>query len=141
MQRRGVGAAWPVVDHVGMRAAPSSVRAPVRAGLTVVEVLTALLVLSVGLLGMAGTSTLALRTASSASSERRALGRLQLRLATLTAAGCESASSGSAATDGVREAWTIAAPERGAALVSVSVEWRDGAHARAMTVRSAILCR
>ena len=126
-----------------MRAASSRPCPRRRAGVTVVEVLAALLILSAGLLGMAGTSALGLRTASSASSERRALGRLQLRLATLTAAGCESVSSGSAVepATGLRESWTIRAPQRGAALVDLWVEWRDGARTRAMTVRSAILCR
>ncbi|HET7189586.1 MAG TPA: hypothetical protein VFI52_15650 [Gemmatimonadaceae bacterium] len=114
-----------------------------RAGLTVVEVLAALVMVSVGLLGVAGTSALALRTASFASRERHALGRLQLRLATLAAAGCGSASSGSvaAAADGVREEWTVGPELRGAALVTASVEWRDGAGSRAMTARSAIVCR
>lgn len=98
---------------------------------------------SVGLLGMAGTSALALRTASLAARERHALGRLQLRLATLAAAGCRSASSGSAAaaSDGVRERWTVGPELRGAALVDASVDWRDGARIRAMTARSAIVCR
>ena len=92
---------------------------------------------------MAGTSSLALRTASFASRERRALGRLQLRIATLAAAGCESASSGSVAEggDGVREQWTVGTEKRGVALVTASVEWRDGARTRTTTARSAILCR
>lgn len=105
--------------------------------------LAALVMLSVGLLGMAGTSALALRTASFASRERRALGRLQLRLAALTAAGCGSASSGTAedALGGVREQWMVGPELRGAALVSASVEWRDGAGIRAMNAHSAIVCR
>lgn len=126
-----------------MPAALQRSHARTRVGLTVVEVLVALLVVSAGLLAMAGTSALALRSASFASGERRALGRLQLRLATLAAAGCEGASSGSAAEsgDGLREQWTVAPPQRGAALVDASVEWRDGAGSRAMTARSAIVCR
>ena len=125
-----------------MRAAPFS-GSGTRSGLTVVEVLAALVMVSVGLLGMAGTSSLALRTAAFASRERRALGRLQLRLATLAAAGCQSASSGSVAegSDGVREEWTVGPEQRGVALVTASVAWRDGAGSRTTTARSAILCR
>lgn len=105
--------------------------------------LAALVMVSVGLLGMAGTSALALRTASFASRERHALGRLQLRLAALAAAGCGSASSGTAedASGGAREQWTVGPELRGAALVSASIEWRDGAGSRAMNARSAIVCR
>lgn len=125
-----------------MRSAPFRLRFRARAGLTVVEVLAALVIVSVGLLGMAGTSALALRTASFAARERHALGRLQLRLAALAAAGCGSASSGSAddASRGVREQWTVGSQLRGAALVSASIEWRDGAATRALTARSAIVC-
>ncbi len=126
-----------------MRGAPLRSRLRTRAGLTVVEVLTALVMVSVGLLGMAGTSALALRTTSFASRERLALGRLQLRLATLAAAGCGSASSGSAEDVVVtmREQWTVGPELRGAALVNASVEWRAGAGKRAMTASSAIVCR
>lgn len=140
MRWRGADA---IADRVAMRATPHRSCARIRAGLTVVEVLVALLVVSVGLLAMAGTSTLALRSASFAARERRALGRLQLRLATLAATGCEGASSGTGAEsgDGVREQWTVAPPQGGAALVDASVEWRDGTGTRAMTGRSAILCR
>ena len=125
-----------------MRAAPFRSRFRRRAGLTVVEVLAALVMVSVGLLGMAGTSALALRTASFATRERHALGRLQLRLAALAAAGCGSASSGSAAdaSTGVREQWTVGPALRGAALVSASIQWRDGAGTRATAARSAIVC-
>lgn len=126
-----------------MRAAPFRSRLRPRPGLTVVEVLAALVIVSIGLLGMAGTSALALRTASFASREHRALARLQLRLAALAAAGCGSASSGAAedASNGVREQWMVAPELRGAALVSASIEWRDGAGIRTLTARSAIVCR
>ncbi len=115
-----------------------------RAGLSVVEVLVALVVVSVGLLGMAGTSALSLRTATSAAREWRAVRRLELRLAALAAAGCTGAATGSAGAleegDGVRERWTEAAPLRGAALVEVAADWRDGARVRETVLRSAILC-
>ena len=115
-----------------------------RAGLSVVEVLVALVVVSVGLLGMAGMSALSLRTALSAAREGHALRRLELRLAALAAAGCAGASADSAGAaeqgDGVRERWTLAAPSRGAAMVEVAAEWRDGARVRETVLRSAILC-
>ena len=49
--------------------------------------------------------------------------------------------TGAESGDGVREQWTVAPPQGGAALVDASVEWRDGTGTRAMTGRSAILCR
>ena len=116
--------------------------ATTRAGLTVVEVLAALVIVSVGLLGMAGTSALSLRTVASATRERRALRRIDLRLAALSATGCSRAVGGSTtdSRDSLRERWTVAAVNGGAALVDERVEWRDGARMRSVAYRSAILC-
>jgi prepilin-type N-terminal cleavage/methylation domain-containing protein len=113
-----------------------------RHGLTVVEVLVALVIVSVGLLGMAGTSALLLRTATSAAREQRAVRRLDFRLAALAAAGCGRAAGGAAQDpgDGVRERWTVGTAEGGAALLDATAEWRDGRGLRAMSLRSAILC-
>lgn len=115
---------------------------PVRSGLTVVEVLAALVVVTVGLLGMAGTSALSLRTAAAVTRERRALRRLDLRLAALAAAGCGRAVGGDVTTamDSLHERWVVGPVVRGSALVEVRVDWREGARVRSTTHRSAILC-
>jgi Tfp pilus assembly protein PilV len=120
----------------------STLAARLRSGLTVVEVLVALVVVSVGLLGMAGTASLSLRTAATARRERQALRRLDLRAASLAAGGCARALGGSAfdPRDSVRERWTVATPLGGAALVDARVEWRDGARTRSIAHRSAVLC-
>jgi prepilin-type N-terminal cleavage/methylation domain-containing protein len=113
-----------------------------RSGLTIIEVLAALMVVSVGLLGMAGAAALSLRTVGEVTRERRALRRLDLRLAGLAAAGCGRAMGGTASDprDSVHELWTVAAMVAGAALVDARVEWREGAGMRSIAHRSAILC-
>jgi prepilin-type N-terminal cleavage/methylation domain-containing protein len=113
-----------------------------RSGLTIVEVLAALVIVSVGLLGMAGTAALSLRTVAAATRERQALRRLDLRQAALTAGGCARAAGGaeSDGRDSVHEQWTVTAPLRGAALVDVRVVWREGARIRSIAHRSALLC-
>lgn len=113
-----------------------------RAGLTVVEVLAALVVVSVGLLGMAGTSALSFRAATAAGRERRAVARLQLRLAMLSATGCRRAASGveAGAVDGVLVRWTVADAVGGAALIEASAEWVEGGRSRSLALRSALLC-
>ncbi len=126
-----------------MSRARSHLRSPRRrAGLTIVEVLVALVILGVGLLGMAGSSALLLRTATSAALEQRAVRRLELRLASLIANGCGRAMSGTQenASDGVLERWTVEAAAHGAALIEASAQWRDGARARHLVLRSALLC-
>lgn len=113
-----------------------------RAGITIVEVLTALVVLTVGLLGMAGSSALALRTTSASTLERRALRRLDLRHAALASAGCSRAASGMAedTRNGLREWWIVGPVVRGAVLVDAGVEWRDGAKVRTLARRGGLLC-
>ena len=113
-----------------------------RRALTVVEVLVALLVLSVGLLGLAGASALSLRTATSSAVERRAVHRLALRHAALSARGCVPAVVGvhEESGGGVREQWTVHAPARGVAMIEATARWLDGGRPRALVLRSAILC-
>jgi prepilin-type N-terminal cleavage/methylation domain-containing protein len=123
-----------------VHSAPASPRT--RAGLTIIEVLAALVVVSVGLLGMAGTAAISLRTVAGVTRERRALRRLDFRLAALAAGSCSRAAGGAASDprDSLREQWTVAASAAGAALVDARVEWREGARMRSITQRSAILC-
>jgi prepilin-type N-terminal cleavage/methylation domain-containing protein len=113
-----------------------------RRAFTVAEVLVALVIVSVGLLGMAGTSALSLRAATSAARERRAVGRLALRHATLLAGGCAHAVGGARDDpgDGVRERWTVGPPARGVVMIDATAQWRDGDRPRTLQLRSALLC-
>lgn len=101
----------------------------------------ALVLLTVGLLGIAGSSALAWRAATSASRERQALDRARSRLAALSAAPCGAASAGSlrAAPD-LEEDWAVGAPLAGFAMVDVSVAWRAADRRRSVTLASAVLC-
>ena len=121
---------------------PRPARAPARSGLAVVEVLVALVIVSVGVLAMAGTSSLSLRTAATATRERLAVRRVNHRLAVLAASGCARAESGvsDGAGDGMRERWTVGPPTAGVALLEASTEWRESNGPRAVVLRSAILC-
>ena len=120
------------------RCSPTRHRA--RRGITVVEVLVALVLVSVGLLAMAGTSALAFRTATSASRERLAVRQADRRLSRLTAAGCASATAGTDSAHGMRERWSMADSLGGVASVEASVEWQAGARRRVLTLRSALVC-
>jgi Tfp pilus assembly protein PilV len=113
-----------------------------RRGLTVIEVLVALILVTVGLLGFAATSALALRSTTMAAREHDALTRLDGRMALLGAAGCERAVSGDTSFDsaGVRERWTVGAVRNGAATVALTVEWVDPRGPHTLSLRSALLC-
>jgi Tfp pilus assembly protein PilV len=112
-----------------------------RSALTVVEVLVALMLVSVGLMGIAGTSALSFRTVVAAERERRATQRAILRLARLAAGGCERASSGELQESDLHERWTVVAAPAGVALVEAGVEWQGrGSQRRSFVLRSALLC-
>lgn len=112
-----------------------------RTGFSVVEVLVALMVVSVGLLGIAGTSALSLSTANAASRERRATRRAAARLALLTAGGCERATSGAVDDTDVHEQWTVAPFRGGVMLIDERVDWRGSdARLRSVILPGALLC-
>jgi prepilin-type N-terminal cleavage/methylation domain-containing protein len=112
-----------------------------RRGFTVVEVLVALVVVTVGLLGVAGASAVALRASSAALRERSAVTRARTRLALLEAAGCATAASGEMQlAAGVVDRWTVEEATNGVRLVEVRAEWNDSSRRKHVLVRSALLC-
>ena len=113
-----------------------------RAGFTIAEVLVALVLFTVALLGLAGSSALAVRVTGSALRERRAVQRAADRIASLRAQGCASARSGTAtdAALALDERWTAASPVGGVTLIDEKVRWRAAAGTRVLLLRSAILC-
>lgn len=113
-----------------------------RRGMSVVEVLVALMLLSVGLLAIAGSTTLALRSTIDASRTREATQRVSSRIARLAAAGCLHARSGSVVNPGsaLDEHWSVAAPAAGFSLVTDSVSWMSARGSRSFVVTSAIPC-
>jgi Tfp pilus assembly protein PilV len=112
-----------------------------RAGLTVVEVLVALVLLAVGLLGVAGQGAIAMRASSTAARERRAAQRAADRVALLRAQGCGAVRSGSAddPAAALTESWTVG-PAGSAVAIDVEVRWRAPAGPRMLPLRSGILC-
>ena len=113
-----------------------------RAGVSIVEVLVAIALLAIGLLGVAGNVAVAARAAASAARERRAAQRAADRLAALREQGCAAARSGVLADPraAATERWTVGADAGGAALVDVEVRWRAPAGQRVLVLRSGLLC-
>lgn len=112
-----------------------------RRGFTVVEVLVALMVVGVGLLGVAGTSAIALRASNAAMREQSAVSRARSRLALLEAGGCGSAASGERhLAAGLVDRWVVGPVVNGGRLVDVSADWDDTGRRRTVMLRSALLC-
>jgi hypothetical protein len=113
-----------------------------RTGLSVVEVLVALVIVSAGLLGAAGSSAIAVRALTRVHRERAASTRGASRLAVLAAAGCDRASSGMTdpGRDGIGERWVVERGRPSVALLTSYVEWHDRDRRRELVFRSAMLC-
>ena len=113
-----------------------------RGGISVVEVLVALVLLAAGLLGVAGSGAIAMRASTSSARERRAVQRAADRVALLRSEGCAGARSG-ALTDvaaALTERWTVGFGAGGAVPIDVEVRWRAPAGPKTFLLRSGILC-
>ena len=113
-----------------------------RPGVSIVEVLVALVLLAVGLLGLAGNAAIAVRASGGAARERRAVQRAGDRLAALREQGCALARSGTLVDPAaaLMERWTVGTVSGGAALVDVELRWRAPAGQRLLLLRGGILC-
>jgi prepilin-type N-terminal cleavage/methylation domain-containing protein len=125
----------------GMRASTGRPAARPRA-FTLVEVMAALVLVAIGFLGIAGSTTIAFRATVAQAKEQRAIRRASLRLARLAASGCAIAHGGSAADPaaGLNETWEVDAPAAGFALVREQVEWVTAGGTRHLALRSALWC-
>ncbi len=112
-----------------------------RPGFSIAEVIVAMMIVSIGLLGIAGATTLALRTTLDASRRRDAAERVQARLALLVAAGCARAASGEAIdqTRGISEQWT-ARVSGNFQQVSDSVTWVGARGTASFALKSSVPC-
>ena len=112
-----------------------------RQGFSIVEVIVAMMIVTIGLLGIAGGTALAFRTALDATRRRDAAERALSRLAQLSAAGCGRATSGSA-TDAARqltEQWLVQ-PAGSFQQVSDSITWVGASGVGTLALRTAVLC-
>ena len=104
--------------------------------------LVALVLLSIGLLGVAGNGAIAVRASSAAARERRAAQRAADRVAILRARGCAAARSGSLvdSSAALTERWTVATTASAAVPIDVEVRWWSPSGPRTLLLRSGILC-
>ncbi|MEP6618209.1 MAG: hypothetical protein ABJE47_02795 [bacterium] len=121
---------------------PAPSRSRPRAGITVVEVLVALMLVTVGMMAIAGSSALALRSAHDSARRREAAQRATTRLAQLAAAGCPSASSGSSAdsTRQLFEHWWVVSRANGVAILTDSVDWTSARGRKSFAITTGVAC-
>lgn len=112
-----------------------------RPAFTVIEVLVALVIVTIGLLGVAGASAISLRAAVTAQRERTAVQQARTRLALLAAAGCSGAASGTLDAPGrFTERWLVGHPRADLLLTEARVDWPEAGRTRSFVLQGALVC-
>jgi prepilin-type N-terminal cleavage/methylation domain-containing protein len=100
-----------------------------RDGFTVVEMLVAIVILSVGVLGLAATSAVVLRQMTGAKTQTNAAQIAASRVEMLSGKLCSTtATTGSAVSGAVKESWTIAPASNKTLTATVSVAFKGRAN-------------
>lgn len=120
----------------GQRRFPTS-RA--RRGFTLVELIAAILILVVGVLGLASTAAVVMRQLTASSMQTRAAMTAQSRLEQLRSVPCANMADGTATSSGVTETWSVTVNARTATLVDV-VTWSERTTIRSVTFTSERPC-
>jgi prepilin-type N-terminal cleavage/methylation domain-containing protein len=108
-------------------------------GFTLVELLVALVVLSVGVLGLAGSARLLLRQATWSAVRARAASLADVRFELVAAGGCAVAAGGSRDVDGIAEAWSVRRDGR-ALVVTDTLRFRAGRELEVLAFERVLLC-
>ncbi|HEU4563719.1 MAG TPA: prepilin-type N-terminal cleavage/methylation domain-containing protein [Gemmatimonadaceae bacterium] len=121
--------------------------APARRGFTIVEVIAAVVILGVGVLGLAGTAAVVTRLMSQGDQQTTAAVVAQRRFERLRATRCPAGSplvSGTASANGMSERWTVVRQVgvQGLRLFEVtdSVSYKTSNGARGHLYRSIVEC-
>ena len=110
-----------------------------RSGFTLLEVIVAMMVLSVGVLGMTSTTLVVSRQLTSAERQTRVAAAVESRFDRLRATPCALVSAGSAVSEGITETWTRRDTTR-AIIVVDSVRWSVRGVQRVQVYESMIPC-
>ena len=110
-----------------------------RRGYTIVELLVAVMIFSIGLLAMAGTASVILSTLTSTQSRTIAASVAESRFERVRATPCVNRAAGSALSRGISEAWTLDRLAR-ADDVTVNVTFLSNRRQRTETFRSFLPC-
>ena len=108
-------------------------------GFTIIELLVAVVIFSVGLLALAGTASVIMTTLTSTQSRTIAAGVAESRFERIRATTCAARAGGSTKTRGITESWTLAHLAR-ADDVTVAVTFLSNHQSRTETFRSFLPC-
>lgn len=110
-----------------------------RSGFTIVEVLVAILILSVGMLALVGSAAVVVRQTGTAARQTQAAAYAQSRFERLRASPCASLTGGADTVRGIVTAWAVTPVTRGNDI-TVTVSWPVAGEMRSRQYRSIIAC-
>lgn len=124
-----------------IRAHRQSLRRRLRArrGFTLVELIVSIIILVVGVLGLASAAAVVMRQINGSSFQNRAAAIAQSRFERLRAVPCANATAGTASSGGITERWTVQMLNRTMQLQDV-VTWREKNTQRSVTFTSVRPC-
>ncbi len=111
------------------------------AGFTLVELMVAMVIMTVGVLGLASTAAVVLRLMGGGAQQTLAANVAQSRFEWLRARQCPLIASGYASVRGVREDWTVTTIDPTTFDVVDTVRYTSRAGLRAQAYRSAVRCQ
>ena len=103
-----------------------------RAGFTLVELIVAIIILTVGVLGLASVSAVVMRQITGSSFQNRAAAIASSRFERLRSVSCAAAAGGTATSGGITERWTVQMLNRSMQIQDV-VTWTERGRTRTMT--------
>lgn len=110
-----------------------------RAGFTLVELMVAMMMFTVGLLALASTSAVVVSQMGDSGRMSVAASAAQTRIERLRSGGCATAQTGSNAARGVSESWTVT-PMTRSARIDVTITYNTRRGLRSQTYRSMMRC-
>ena len=110
-----------------------------RAGFTLVELMVAMLMFTVGLLALASTSAVVVSQMGDAGRMGVAASAAQTRIERLRSGGCTTAQTGTNAARGVSESWSVT-PMTRSARIDVTITYNTRRGLRSQTYRSMMRC-
>lgn len=110
-----------------------------RGGYTIVEMVVAIMIFTIGLLAMAGTASLIMMTVAGSQTRSVASAVAEARFERLRAQTCTAHTSGTAVTRGLRETWSVKQVAR-ADDVTVVVTLLNNHRTRTQMFRSYVPC-
>lgn len=110
-----------------------------RGGFSLIELMVAIVLLSVGMLALAGSAATIVRTMASAEMETQRTQLVHSRMDALRSGGCGQVGSGSATSGGISLSWTSEAIPRGVVVTIASSYASRGSYSQ-RTYRTVLAC-